>query len=293
MYECKIAERITQLRLAKGVTQEEMAQNLSVSNKAVSKWETGTSAPELSTLAELSAYFGVTTDFLLGLSDNKPNDTGETVRSMFEGLDRKEAIRKTFETECTIIPTIFGLLRSTPSDSAPCGEKSDDEAAYPSDYSRAYRSHISTPDLFKFTASSENINLSVTLLGNKNNFAWLKDPKKQQKMGTLFRFLSSEDALPVLYFIHSAECPEAFTSDYVSAHTGVTEERVAAVLKAFCKMGGCSSLPAHLAEGDVEVYECFGDGMVLSILSLAYEKMCGSPLYQYAINGSCKMIGEK
>ena len=40
---CKAAEKMVELRTAKGVTQEEVAQKLGVSNKTVSKWETGVS----------------------------------------------------------------------------------------------------------------------------------------------------------------------------------------------------------------------------------------------------------
>ena len=43
MYECKIAEKLVELRTSGGVTQEDVAQSLSVSNKTISKWETGVS----------------------------------------------------------------------------------------------------------------------------------------------------------------------------------------------------------------------------------------------------------
>ena len=46
-------------------------------------------------------------------------------------------------------------------------------------------------------------------------------------------------------------------------------------------MGDCRCMTAHLADGDVDVYECDGDGIILSLLSLAYNKMCGSNFYQY------------
>ncbi len=42
-----ITEKLTELRNAKGVTQEDVAKSLSVSNKTVSKWENGTSVPVL------------------------------------------------------------------------------------------------------------------------------------------------------------------------------------------------------------------------------------------------------
>lgn len=60
-----INERIKQLRKEKGWTQLELAEKLHVSDKAVSKWETGEGYPELSILIELANVFDVTTDYLL------------------------------------------------------------------------------------------------------------------------------------------------------------------------------------------------------------------------------------
>lgn len=287
MNECKIAEKLVQCRLAKGVTQDEVARSLSVSNKTVSKWETGTSMPDLPMLAELSKYFNVTTDSLLGLSDGKTNGTKEAVRSAFEGLDWKGSVLKMFEMESAVIPAIYETK------SRHGGDTEGNENAYPSECSRYSRSQISTRELFKLAVSSEDVNLSVTLLRNKNDFAWLREPEKQQRLADFFRFLSEGDVFSVLYFIHSTDCDDAFTADYVSANTGVPKVRVSAILKQFCDVGACRSLPAHLAEGDVDVYECPGDGIMLSVISLAYDKIYGKPNYLYYFNGGCRMIGGK
>lgn len=61
------------------------------------------------------------------------------------------------------------------------------EDIYPTEYSHTYRSQFSTCDIFKYAASSEDNNFSVTLLRNKNNFAGLKDPEKQRKITGFFR----------------------------------------------------------------------------------------------------------
>lgn len=53
------------LRKEKGMTQAELAEALGVTNKAVSKWETGEAMPETSLLLPLSRIFGVTVDELL------------------------------------------------------------------------------------------------------------------------------------------------------------------------------------------------------------------------------------
>lgn len=53
------------LRKEKGMTQQELAEKLNITNKAVSKWETGEAFPETSQLVPLANIFGVSVDELL------------------------------------------------------------------------------------------------------------------------------------------------------------------------------------------------------------------------------------
>ena len=53
------------LRKSKGMTQQDIADKLGVTNKAVSKWETGEAFPETAQLVPLADMFGVTVDDLL------------------------------------------------------------------------------------------------------------------------------------------------------------------------------------------------------------------------------------
>ena len=66
MTSIKINEQITFLRKQKGITQEELAQALGVTNQAVSKWEAGNNCPDILLLPMISDYFEVTVDELLG-----------------------------------------------------------------------------------------------------------------------------------------------------------------------------------------------------------------------------------
>jgi len=285
MYECNVSEKLVALRIKKGVTQDDVAQSLFVSNKTISRWENGTSLPDLPMLIGLSKYYGVTTDSLLGLAEEKKQSTKDEVRSAFKGLNRREAILKAFETVRSIIPAIFGTVSNEHE-----GVNSKNEVL-PSVSSRFYRSNIALNEFFEFVASSNDVNVAVMMLRNKSDFAWMNDPEKQKKITRLFRFLSNEDSLSVLYFISSAKCPESFTADYISTHTDVCEERVCEILEEFCSVGECSRVTAHLSEGEVNVYECFGDGMILSLVSLAFERMCGKRSYEFNCSGKCKMIG--
>lgn len=62
----KLNENIKKLRKQHGMTQEQLAEAMGVSVGAVSKWESGQSNPELSLVAELADFFGVSVDVLLG-----------------------------------------------------------------------------------------------------------------------------------------------------------------------------------------------------------------------------------
>lgn len=64
--EITIGENIKRLRRSKGMTQEELAEILNISNAAVSKWERGDSLPDISMLFPLADYFGVSVDTLMG-----------------------------------------------------------------------------------------------------------------------------------------------------------------------------------------------------------------------------------
>ena len=64
---------IFQHRSRIGLTQSEMAERLGVSNKAVSKWETGKSKPTTNTLRKLAALFGLSVDVLLEIREGVRN----------------------------------------------------------------------------------------------------------------------------------------------------------------------------------------------------------------------------
>lgn len=57
--------RIGELRRARGLTQEAVAEQLGVSAQAVSKWENDASCPDIMSLPKLAELLGTTTDALL------------------------------------------------------------------------------------------------------------------------------------------------------------------------------------------------------------------------------------
>ena len=59
-------EQIRCLRMARGITQVELAHRLGVSKQSVSNWESNNIQPSIELLEKIADLFGVTTDHLLG-----------------------------------------------------------------------------------------------------------------------------------------------------------------------------------------------------------------------------------
>lgn len=62
-------ERLRYLRNELGIGQNFLAKELNLSNASISYWETGKEEPTASALYRLAVYFGVSADYLLGISD--------------------------------------------------------------------------------------------------------------------------------------------------------------------------------------------------------------------------------
>ena len=286
MCEYNIGAKLIELRTVKGVTQEEVANALSVSNKTVSKWENGASAPDLGMLVALARYYNVSADLLLGIGGEEKG-TRQVIEEEFKGLCRQEAVLKSFELVRAMIPASF--------DANGYG-KTDVGSVIPPACKGYPRAVINVPEMFNFCVRSDAVNLSVMLLRNKENFAWLTDPDKQAAILRLLAFLSDRDALAVCAYLHRTDSTGHFTAARVTEATGVPEEKVASFLETACTIPAlCNKTVAHLATGDLAVYDSEGNGLVLAILSIAYEAMCGVNANEYHYGGGNKMIegGEK
>ena len=84
----KMGEKIAQLRTAAGISQEQLAEKISVSRQSISKWEMDQSLPQIDKVLQLSEMFGVTTDeLLLDRITIKRNIPGEPIKNKYFGTD--------------------------------------------------------------------------------------------------------------------------------------------------------------------------------------------------------------
>ncbi|MBR2449748.1 MAG: helix-turn-helix transcriptional regulator [Clostridia bacterium] len=68
--ENKIAIRLKELLKESDTTPYKLSLDLNVSKSVVHYWITGKTTPNADYIIKLSAYFGVSSDYLLGITDN-------------------------------------------------------------------------------------------------------------------------------------------------------------------------------------------------------------------------------
>ena len=116
----KIGSFLKELRKAKGITQEEFAENLNVSGRTVSRWETGNNMPDISLLIEIAEFFDVSIPEIIN-GERKSEIMNEEIKEVSEKLSdyanvEKETIIKSirnFSIMGTIALLVYGTLELT------------------------------------------------------------------------------------------------------------------------------------------------------------------------------------
>lgn len=87
-----LAEKIALLRKKSGWSQEDLAEQLDISRQSVSKWESGTSIPDLDKIIKMSGLFGVSTDYLI--KDELEEVTGSESKDTCEEDGRSVSVEE-------------------------------------------------------------------------------------------------------------------------------------------------------------------------------------------------------
>lgn len=85
--------RFGDLLLEEGRQQKEICKDLGISPQKLSKWKTGYSEPNFDDLAMLAEYFDVSTDYLLGITDDDESPRLPTPAPAALPLDESELLK--------------------------------------------------------------------------------------------------------------------------------------------------------------------------------------------------------
>lgn len=104
-------EFICELRKKLALTQKELAEKLNVSDKAISRWETGKGFPDVNSLLSLSEFFGVSVNELLAgkrIEEEKITEISE--QNVIDAIEIKEKTVKKKKLQMIILSAIFLVL---------------------------------------------------------------------------------------------------------------------------------------------------------------------------------------
>lgn len=85
MKEINLGRILLEHRHKRGITQDELADYIGVSKASVSKWETGSTYPDITLLPKLASYFNISIDALMGY---EPQMSREDIRKQYCQLSR-------------------------------------------------------------------------------------------------------------------------------------------------------------------------------------------------------------
>lgn len=86
----QFGEKLQKLRKKKGITQEQLAQELHITRQAVSKWESDSAQPDLENIVRICAFFEISADELLDINFLR---TGEENTEVMDKVSNQSTIK--------------------------------------------------------------------------------------------------------------------------------------------------------------------------------------------------------
>jgi len=94
----ELGKNIKRLRRQKDLTQDELAEKLSLSTQAISRYETGASYPDIEMLPVIAGFFGISVDELLGVTvkdkERRLEEYSQLLRNTKDRKERLEILRR-------------------------------------------------------------------------------------------------------------------------------------------------------------------------------------------------------
>ena len=117
----RFEEKIVELRKTKGLSQEELAEQLGVSRQAVSRWELGQTLPDIPNLLQLCELFGVSADYLVREEEQtaaKSDQSAKTIARLTREREKTRYLaRKYYYTAWAAVLMAIGFMVSSVIDS--------------------------------------------------------------------------------------------------------------------------------------------------------------------------------
>lgn len=101
-----LSEKLKEHRKRCGLSQEKVAELVGVSRQAVTKWETGQSAPSTENLLKLAQIFGITADVLLTGEETQKGSVAQQVYALFQAEAARKALAQKTQRKKNALMTL-------------------------------------------------------------------------------------------------------------------------------------------------------------------------------------------
>lgn len=244
-------EIIAKLRKDAGLTQEQLASIIGVSPQAVSKWETGTTMPDILLLPVIADIFDKDIDYLFG-----------RLREKTEADIRKDNIHE------EAYNFFFEMMQNFWGD----GE-SDKEAKKKAEECREFiKSHTNTQTMILSNREGNGVfadcNIALTFIKNKND---IKDLFEDDAAFMFLKRFTDGQTKNVYRFIINNR-GRTFTSSFIAAKCGIEATAAERALDNLLRMNLISRTDLDTEEGTVYLYSAFAyhkSLLIYSILAMA------------------------
>jgi len=284
----EIGKNIAAYRGKAKETQAELGALLGVSDKTVSKWESGDTEPGLDAVCRMAEHFGVTADALLGRPAENRND--RLAGELSGAADVSEFTARLFGETVNLLHTAlrawdwekFGM---------------DGGSAVPAVIGEGrVRSVLSADAVQMFAVNSPDMNMAVAQFRNASGFGWMME--KPEDIAALFAVFADPAAIRLMHVLSREDFPKTFTAKFAAEKAGIPCDKAEAALDALSRYTAdwgynISPKTADLTDGTVRIYSFSGNGTYLALMSLANLLVYGVDYNMNACHGSCRLIGKE
>ncbi len=91
------SKRLKELRKANGISQTELSKKLMIGRSTLAEYEAGRISPTIAVAAAIARFFNVSTDYLLGLTDDPTPCKSELPKHIKKTLKEYEKLKEKYE----------------------------------------------------------------------------------------------------------------------------------------------------------------------------------------------------
>lgn len=254
-----LGENIKQARNAKNMTQAQLAEALSVSPQAVSKWETSETYPDGSMLVPLANLLGVSLDTLF---DNKMEprtalpDVAERIGALINSTPSPDCMDLARELCWQIERSLFRFGK-------PGKYHPGDLKKY-----RGVSSFIRND--YGFTAVS-NGKAPFFALFPDDGRGWREVIGDGEEMRKIFSCLSDPDTMRAVIYLHGKNEDFVFDAGFLARECGIGDERIGSVLDDLIALHLASRYTIDIDGSPRALFNSSPSHLIIALLIMAHE----------------------